>query len=175
MDQDGFLFISGRSKEIINKGGETISPFEIEEVIIQHPFVKDVIAFSAPNERYQETVGVVIVMRENMPRVDIPSLHGFIDGKLHRSKWPQVIIFMNAVPKNLTGKVLRIKIAERTEMKAIDEESNPVSRLYQADCPTIGTPLTQPIKISNINMNLKQLAIQIRNLALGIWVISLQC
>lgn len=91
MDKDGFLFISGRSKEIINKGGEIISPFEIEEVIIQHPFVNQTIAFSAPHAVYQETVGIIIVPEIKMPRIDIPNIHKYLDGKIHRSKWPQVI------------------------------------------------------------------------------------
>ena len=55
LDQAGYLYISGRSKEIINRGGETISPFEIEEAVIQHPLVKETLAFSAPHEEFQET------------------------------------------------------------------------------------------------------------------------
>jgi len=104
LDTNGFLFISGRSKEIINKGGETISPFEIEEAVVQHPFVKETLAFSAPHEKYQETVGVVIVTRSGMPRVDLPSLQKYLESRLHRSKWPQVILYMDALPKNLAGK-----------------------------------------------------------------------
>ena len=100
MDADGYLFISGRSKEVINKGGETISPFEIEEAVVQHPFVKETLAFSTPHETYQESVGVVIVTRPGMPRVDLPSLNKYLESRLHRSKWPQTIIYMDALPKN---------------------------------------------------------------------------
>lgn len=53
LDESGYLFISGRSKEIINRGGETISPFEIEEAVIQHACVKETLAFSAPHQEYQ--------------------------------------------------------------------------------------------------------------------------
>ncbi|CAK9253071.1 unnamed protein product [Sphagnum jensenii] len=90
VNNDGYLFISGRSKEIINRGGETISPFEIEEAVIQHPLVKETLAFSAPHRTFQETVGVVIVTKAGHPRVDLPSLHKYLENKLHRSKWPQV-------------------------------------------------------------------------------------
>ena len=112
LDENNYLFISGRSKEIINRGGETISPFEIEEMIIQHPSVKETLAFSAPHKIYQEVVGCVIVTKHDTPRVDLINLHQYLDGKLNRSKWPMVIVYMDALPKNITGKILRIKLAE---------------------------------------------------------------
>jgi acyl-CoA synthetase (AMP-forming)/AMP-acid ligase II len=59
LDENGYLFISGRA--IINRGGETISPFEIEEVLIQHPFVKEALAFSAPHETFQETGRFIVI------------------------------------------------------------------------------------------------------------------
>jgi acyl-CoA synthetase (AMP-forming)/AMP-acid ligase II len=90
LDEQGYLFISGRSKEIINRGGETISPFEIEEAVQQHDLVKEVLAFSAPHAEYQESVGVCIVPWPGKPRPDLPTLHKFLEDKLHRSKWPQV-------------------------------------------------------------------------------------
>lgn len=113
LDSDGYLFITGRSKEIINRGGETISPFEVEEVLLQHPSIKEAIAFSAPHPNYQETVGAVIVTVKGRPRVDLLSLHKFLDDKLHRSKWPQCVVYMDALPKNAAGKLLRIRLAER--------------------------------------------------------------
>jgi acyl-CoA synthetase (AMP-forming)/AMP-acid ligase II len=58
---DGYLYITGRSKEIINRGGEIISPFEIEEAVLAHPRVAQTLAFSVPHETLQETIGVVIV------------------------------------------------------------------------------------------------------------------
>lgn len=75
LDGEGYLFISGRSKEIINRGGETISPFEIEESVVQYPTVKETLAFSAPHKQFQETVGVIIVTKPGMGRVDLPELH----------------------------------------------------------------------------------------------------
>jgi acyl-CoA synthetase (AMP-forming)/AMP-acid ligase II/acetyltransferase-like isoleucine patch superfamily enzyme/acyl carrier protein len=153
LDEKGYLFISGRSKEIINRGGETISPFEIEEVLVQHPFIKEAIAFSAPHEQFQETVGAVVVMRPGKPKIDLPSLFKYLDDKLHRSKWPQVIVFSTGLPKNAAGKVLRIKYADRIGLKNVDEESPGNSRLFEADCPPLGTGLTVAIPLRRMKVD----------------------
>lgn len=158
LDSQGYLFIQGRSKEIINRGGETISPFEIEEAIQQHPYVKEVLAFSAPHDQYQETVGALIVIKANAPRVDLPSLHRFLETRLHRSKWPSVIVFADSLPKNNANKTLRIRYAERTGLRSIDEESPPCTRLFTAESPPIGTALTVPIAITPITVNAEKLA-----------------
>lgn len=151
LDANNYLFISGRSKEIINRGGETISPFEIEEAIIQHPLVKETIAFSAPHKEYQETVGAVIVTEPGKARVDLPTLHKYLEDKLHRSKWPQLIVYMEALPKNAAGKVLRIRLAERLKLKDIDEDSSPLTRIFEAKCPKVGVALTEPIELQSVN------------------------
>jgi hypothetical protein len=166
LDENNYLFISGRSKEIINRGGETISPFEIEEVIVQHPSVKETLALSAPHETYQEVVGCVIVTKKDCPRVDLISLHQYLDGKLHRSKWPMVIIYMDALPKNLTGKILRIKLADRLSMENVNEESSPFSRLYEATAPVIGAPLTQKIPMTPVVIDASTIDNTLMNMSL---------
>ena len=152
LDANGYLFISGRSKEVINRGGETISPFEIEEALVQHTSIKEAIAFSAPHAQYQESVGAVIVVKNGSNRPDLISLHKYLDNKLHRSKWPQVLVFMDALPKNAAGKVLRIKFAERIGLADIDEESSQLTRMYEGQCPPIGAPLTLKIKITLVKI-----------------------
>lgn len=92
---------------MINRGGETISPFEIEEACQGHPYIKEVLCFSAPNEQYQESIGVVVVRHPGKPRIDLVTLHAYLEERLHRSKWPQVIIFSDkGLPKNATGECL---------------------------------------------------------------------
>lgn len=84
--------------------------------------MKECLAFSLPHELYQETVGVWIVPVGGTPRgVDLPELDSFLEARLHRSKWPQVIVYSSSLPKNQAGKVLRIKLAERTQISCVDE------------------------------------------------------
>lgn len=158
MDSRGYLFISGRSKEIINRGGETISPFEIEEALQQHPLIREVLAFSAPHDQFQETVGVWLVMKDEAAstRLDLPTLHSFLQTRLHRSKWPQVLVYASNVPKNAANKVLRIRLGERLQLSAVDEESAPSSRLFEADCPAVGASLSTPIVSRRIQRDLKE-------------------
>ena len=151
LDASNYLYISGRSKEVINRGGETISPFEIEEAIILHPLVKETLAFSAPHEKYQETVGVLIVPYADKPRPDLVNIQKYLKDRLHWSKVPQVIIYMDALPKNANGKTLRINIAERTGLGNVDEESSQLTRLFEAKCPEINTPLSTAIPISSVD------------------------
>lgn len=157
LDENSYLFISGRSKEIINRGGETISPFEIEEALVQHPDIREACAFSAPHDHFQETVGAVIVTEKNRPRIDLPTLHKYLGDRLHRSKWPQVIVFMNALPKNNTNKVLRIRLAQRFSLQAVNEDTAPITRLFEAECPPVGALLTTPIPVSSVTVNVEGL------------------
>jgi hypothetical protein len=171
MDSNGYLFISGRSKEIINRGGETISPLEIEEVVQQHPWVAQTMAFSSPHAQFQETVGVVLVSRGGYPRLDLASLHQFLENRLHRSKWPMLIVYCDGLPKNsgilmrdarctskylivviclnVAGKILRIRFAERCNMPEIDDEFSG-NKHYECVCPPLGAPLSEAIVLSPV-------------------------
>ncbi|KAJ2955650.1 hypothetical protein NQZ79_g8377 [Umbelopsis isabellina] len=160
LDDEGYLFITGRSKEIINRGGEIISPFEIENAIVAHPKVAQTIAFSVPHESLQETIGAVIVPEAGHTRVDLKSLRSFLSKSLHHSKLPQVLVYLDNIPKNAVNKPLRIKLAERMgipEVKDSESNVNVVQRLYEGICPPKGTPLTDPISIKSVSWNMNEL------------------
>ncbi|KAI8065173.1 hypothetical protein BC940DRAFT_305002 [Gongronella butleri] len=157
---DGYLYITGRSKEIINRGGEIISPFEIEEAVLAHPRVAQTLAFSVPHETLQETIGVVIVTHDDALRPDLRSLRTFLSKSLHQSKLPQVLVYMDGLPKNAVNKPLRIKLSERLDIpEVLDSESNinVSQRLYEATCPVKGAPLTEPIPKQTVTWSMDDL------------------
>ena len=125
LDKDGYLFITGRSKEVINRGGELISPFEVEEVYQQHPSLSQVLAISVPHDTLQEVVGLIIVPKEGVGwPTDLPLLHKFAAGKLHPAKWPQLLIVMKTdVPKGPTGKAQRINFAKRANLETLSDKT----------------------------------------------------
>ncbi|CDO73079.1 hypothetical protein BN946_scf185007.g133 [Trametes cinnabarina] len=155
MDADGYLYITGRSKEIINKGGEVISPFEIEEAIVSvaKSRVRSTIAFSVPHDVLQETIGVVVVPVPGGPRIGLPELLDLLNSQLHPSKWPFVIVYMDDLPKNSAGKPLRIKLAQRLGIECVTDDTPGISRHYEAAVPDKNAPLSQPIPCSAVSVD----------------------
>ncbi|KAJ3030794.1 hypothetical protein HDV00_008707 [Rhizophlyctis rosea] len=135
LDKEGFLFITGRSKEVINRGGEIISPMDVESSVLSHPRVANALAFSVPHAVFQETVGVVIVTKPGCPRPDIADLHAFLNGRAHPSKWPLVIVYMSDLPKNMNNKPLRINLAKRLGIREVTDGMSQEERIFDAKVP----------------------------------------
>jgi acyl carrier protein len=157
IDQDGYLFITGRSKEIINKGGEVISPFEIEEAImtVAKHLVKTTLAFSIEHDVLQETIGVVIVPNPGQPRISLGALLDMLRDQLHPSKWPFAMIYMDDLPKNSAGKPLRIKLAQRLGLGCLSDDVPALQRHFEAEVPDKNSPLSQPIACSPVSVNIQ--------------------
>ena len=147
LDKDGYLYITGRSKEVINRGGEIISPLEVEEAVVAHLDVESALSFSAEHDVLQEVVGVAIVSSPNRPRLDLQSLHEFLgDNRLTAPKWPQCLVLMNGgLPKSSTNKLLRVKLGERLGLPVMTDIMHPVKRTFEAECPPQGTAMNLPI------------------------------
>lgn len=109
---DGYLFLTGRLKEMINRGGESIAPREIDEVLLAHPAVAQALAFALPDARLGEAVAAAVVLRDGQG-ADESTLRRFVATRLSDAKVPQRIVFLDAIPKGPTGKLQRIGFAER--------------------------------------------------------------
>ena len=147
VDGDGWVYITGRSKEIINRGGETVAPMEVEEALAEHDRVAAVLAFAAPHAILQEVVGVVIVPAPGRPRVDLATLQRHAAGRLHPSKWPQVVVYLPGLPRGPTNKAQRVRLAERMCLAAVGDRDPPQARHFEGDCPPAGSGLQLPIPI----------------------------
>ena len=112
VDEDGYLTISGRIKEIINRGGEKISPREVDEVLLDHPGVAQVVTFAVPHDKLGEDVAAAIVATEGAV-VDAQSIRAFAAERLADMKVPRTILFLEEIPKGATGKLQRIGLAEK--------------------------------------------------------------
>ena len=105
MDEDGYLFVEGRLDDVIVRGGENISPGEIEDVLRAHPAVADVAVLGVPDNEWGETVAAVIVPKGAKPATD--DLASWVKARLRSTKTPEVWAFSAALPYNDTGKLLR--------------------------------------------------------------------
>lgn len=112
LDADGYLFLTGRLKEIINRGGEKISPREIDEVLLEHPAVAQVVAFAMPDPKLGEEVAAAIVLREGAT-LEKRELLAFAAQRLADFKLPRELVFVDEIPKGPTGKLQRIGLAQR--------------------------------------------------------------
>lgn len=117
IDKDGYLRLTGRLKELINRGGEKISPLEVDEVVMDHPAVAQCLTFSVPHAKLGEEVGVAIVLREGQTVKDT-DLRSFCEERLAQFKVPRRIVFVEEIPKGATGKLQRIGLAEKLGLTA---------------------------------------------------------
>jgi acyl-CoA synthetase (AMP-forming)/AMP-acid ligase II len=102
VDDDGYLTLTGRIKEIINRGGEKISPAEIEAVLLAHPAVAEAVVFGEPDPKYGEEVEAAVVLKGD---TDAEALRSFCRERLADFKVPKVIRIVPRLPKNAMGKV----------------------------------------------------------------------
>jgi acyl-CoA synthetase (AMP-forming)/AMP-acid ligase II len=104
LDDEGYLFLEGRADDVIVRGGENISPGEIEEVLLLHPAVKDAAVVGVPDEAWGEGVAAAVVLSEPTP---IAELQDWVKASLRSSRVPQLVRVMDELPYNETGKLLR--------------------------------------------------------------------
>lgn len=150
LDADGYLFIDGRLKELINRGGEKISPFEVDEVLMDHPAVAEAVTFAVPHPQLGENVAAAIVLKSSSPafrsfhtKADraedlIREIRDFAATRLAYFKLPQQIVVVDEIPKGRAGKLQRLELAAALGMAASDgqqqsTQNNPVPPLSPAE------------------------------------------
>ena len=111
-DEDGFLYLTGRLKEIINRGGEKISPLEVDSILLDHPEVKQVVTFAVPHPKLGEEVAAAIVLSESS-KSDEKDIRSYAKEKMADFKVPRQIVILDEIPKGATGKMQRIGMAEK--------------------------------------------------------------
>ena len=111
-DDEGYLSLTGRLKEIINRGGEKVSPREVAEILLDHPAIDQVVTFAYPHDKLGEEVGAAIVLKEGA-EADEASVRDFAAGHLADFKVPRKVIFLEEIPKGATGKLQRIGLHEK--------------------------------------------------------------
>jgi len=109
---DGYVTLTGRLKEIINRGGEKISPREVDEVLMDHPAVAQVVTFGMPHDKLGEEVAAAVVLHEGKTATD-REIREFVATKLADFKVPKKILIMDEIPKGATGKLQRIGLAQK--------------------------------------------------------------
>ncbi|KAF7904957.1 uncharacterized protein EAF01_005479 [Botrytis porri] len=115
MDKDRYVFITGRIKELINKGGEKISPIELDNVLARHPAVSEAVSFAIPDEMYGQDVGVAIVLKPD-EKLTASGLKQWVADKVAKFKVPKQVYFTDVMPKTATGKIQR-RIVTDTMLK----------------------------------------------------------
>ncbi|KAF7813186.1 oxalate--CoA ligase-like [Senna tora] len=111
LDSDGYLHLVGRIKELINRGGEKISPIEVDAVLLSHPDVAQAVAFGVPDEKYGEEINCAIIAREGS-NIDEEEVLRFCKKNLASFKVPKKVYLTDSLPKTATGKILRRLVAE---------------------------------------------------------------
>jgi acyl-CoA synthetase (AMP-forming)/AMP-acid ligase II len=112
LDDEGYLRLTGRLKEIINRGGEKISPREVDEVLIDHPAVIQAVTFGMPHDTLGEDVAAALVLEKDAD-VTEQEIREFARRRLADFKVPRRVLFLAELPKGPTGKLQRIGLAEK--------------------------------------------------------------
>ena len=117
-DEDGYVVITGRIKELINKGGEKISPIELDNMLARHPAVSEAVSFAIPDDMYGQEVAVAVVRKPGQS-LEQDELRAWVGEKLAKFKVPKKVYFTDVMPKTATGKIQRRIVAEEMQKREV--------------------------------------------------------
>ena len=130
LDGDGYLFLTGRIKELINRGGEKIAPQEVDGVLMEHPAVLQAVTFAVPDTTLGEEVAAAVVLRRQA-KVTARELREFSATRLSDFKVPRQIAIVKELPQSSTGKLQRAGLAEKLRMTAIDSPLTGTTTVFE--------------------------------------------
>jgi non-ribosomal peptide synthetase component E (peptide arylation enzyme) len=130
LDEDGYLFIKGRNDDTIIRGGENIAPAEIEDVLLEHPAVKDVGVVGIPDEEWGERIAAVVVLKDGHT-VGEQEIRQFARSHLRGSKSPHTVAILPRLPYNPLGKLLRRELAASAKGLTSLPQSGPAAEVRQ--------------------------------------------
>jgi acyl-CoA synthetase (AMP-forming)/AMP-acid ligase II/acetyltransferase-like isoleucine patch superfamily enzyme/acyl carrier protein len=122
-DADGYLYLTGRLKEIINRGGEKIAPREVDDVLSQHPAIAQAVAFAVPHATLGEEVAAAVVLKRDAHATP-GEIRAFAAEHLADFKVPKQVLILDEIPKGATGKLQRIGLAEKLAGKLAMQRDN---------------------------------------------------
>ena len=130
-DEDGYLFLKGRIKEIINRGGENVSPREIDEALLEHPSVQQAVAFAVRHPSLGEDIAAAVVPAGGAT-ISEGEMRAFAFGRLAAFKVPSRVVIVDEIPKGPTGKIQRLRLAEALDDRLLDSYQEPAGEVETA-------------------------------------------
>jgi len=112
MDENGYVQVTGRMKDMVIRGGENIYPREIEEFLYTHPDILDAQVIGVPDERYGEELMAWVQLRKGAPQLTAEGLREFSEGSLAKYKIPRYVHVVDDFPTTVTGKVRKVEMRE---------------------------------------------------------------
>ena len=128
LDPDGYLFLTGRLKELINRGGEKIAPREVDEMLLAHPSVRQAVCFAVPHAQLGEDVGAAVELHAGT-QLTPDDLRRWAAERLPAFKVPRIIRVVDAIPKGPTGKLQRIGLAEALGIGTLDDATRSIGKV----------------------------------------------
>ncbi len=129
IDSAGYLFLTGRLKEIINRGGEKVSPREVDEVLLTHPAVAQAVTFAVEDSRLGEQVAAAVVLVDGYATISEREVREYVAGRLAPYKVPRKVMVVEDIPKGPSGKLQRIGLAEKLGLSELDARSVPEAHI----------------------------------------------
>ncbi|HZG72171.1 MAG TPA: AMP-binding protein, partial [Chondromyces sp.] len=117
-DEEGFIYIVDRKKDMIITGGENVYPIEVEQALYRHPNIKEAAIIGYPDEKWGESVKAVVSLHDESKPFTLEELRQFLDGKLARFKMPKKLEIVKALPRNATGKILKTVLRKQEQLSS---------------------------------------------------------